>query len=60
MPEKPEGTIKYGKFRETGNIGYTRLRKTQPAVIDVRRVFSPMKMNCSYGHHFECGDTMIL
>jgi hypothetical protein len=29
MPEKPEGTIKYGKFRETGNIGYTRLRKTQ-------------------------------
>jgi hypothetical protein len=29
MPEKPEETIKYGKFRETGNIGYTRLRKTQ-------------------------------
>jgi hypothetical protein len=32
MPEKPEGTIKYGKFRETGNIGYTRLRKTQPVL----------------------------
>jgi len=28
MLENTDGAIKYGQFRETGNIGYTR-RKTQ-------------------------------
>ena len=27
--ENTEGTIKNGQFRETGNIGYTRRRKTK-------------------------------
>ena len=27
--ENTEGVIKNGQFRETGNIGYTRRRKTQ-------------------------------
>ena len=29
MLENTEGAIKSGKSRETGNIGYTRRRKTQ-------------------------------
>ena len=29
MLENTEGTIKNGKYRETGNIGYTRRRQTK-------------------------------
>jgi len=29
MSENTEGTIKIGKSRETGNIGYTRRRKNK-------------------------------
>jgi hypothetical protein len=28
-PENTEGAIKHGQSRETGNIGYTRRRKTK-------------------------------
>ena len=44
MLENTEGAIKFGQFRETSNIGYTRQRKTKQRHNTIQNVY--------VGHHY--------